>query len=299
MHHGDVGEHSADESDQGRDLRACETYGRTAVGLGLGVKVSPICLRAQSWPATEDEPDNDREDGIEDERGEEQGQRRRGEAVLRQIVVDEDAVDADGRERAGQGTVDDEQTDHELIDPMSARERQRQRRDDGHSEERPERDEDSCQCEEDPGHESDAPADELHAPADDHFDRAVVLSEAEEIGQADEREEEVDGKACEELFGCLVQDEAADAGGCDEAEQAHIDVPPGSDDEHQAEDDYADQFCTHGFSFSFERQPRNVRRHKGMRLKLMHVTWCDQVHSAYELTVTFSGRTQSPIRRFV
>jgi hypothetical protein len=163
----------------------------------------------------------------------------------------------------------------------------------------PERDEDSRECEEDPRHESDAPADELHTQMDDHFDGAVVLGEAEQVGQADEREEEIDGKSCEELLGRLVQDEAADAGGRDEAEQPHIDVPPGSDDEHQSEDDHADQFCTHGFSFSFERQPGNVRRHMGMRLKLMHVTWCDQVHSAFELTATLSGRTPEPIRRFV
>src|SRR5699024_8360401 len=67
-----------------------------------------------------------REHEIEDQWREEQRHRSRGEPVLRQVVVDEDAVDTDRRERAGQCPVDDEQAGHELVDPVPAGEGQRQ-----------------------------------------------------------------------------------------------------------------------------------------------------------------------------
>ena len=72
-----------------------------------------------------------------------------------------------------------------------------------------------------------------------------------QIGQTHKREEEVDGEAGEELLWGLVEDETADSCRCDEAQQAHVDVTPSADDEHQAEDDHADQFRTHGSSVSF------------------------------------------------
>ena len=41
----------------------------------------------------------------------------------------------------------------------------------------------------------DPASDELHAPVDEYVDGAVVLREAEQIGQPEQREEQIDRKA--------------------------------------------------------------------------------------------------------
>ena len=81
------------------------------------------------------QPHDEGEDEVEDQRREEQRHRGGGQPVLREVVIDEDAVDADGGEGAGEGTVDDEEADHELIKTVSAGEGQGQRSDDRHGEE--------------------------------------------------------------------------------------------------------------------------------------------------------------------
>ena len=167
------------------------------------------------------------------------------EVVVLEEVIDVDAVDTQRAEQAGHAAVDDHHAHHQLVDAVAAGERDSQRGDDADREDRADGHEEAGQCEEDPRHDRTVAAHRAHRPTQDDVDRAVLLGEAEEVGQTHQRDHEVDGETTEDLvediagvFGGVGElgDGQGDEEGADEAEDAEVDVAQGSEQEDQDED---------------------------------------------------------------
>jgi hypothetical protein len=71
------------------------------------------------------------------------------------------------------------------------------------------------------------------AQAHQPVDGAVVLRQREQVGDADQREEEFGGEAGHDGLGLHAGDQRADQEGPDEGDDAHVDGQGGAEDEHR------------------------------------------------------------------
>jgi hypothetical protein len=76
---------------------------------------------------------------------------------------------------------------------------------------------------------------------------AVVVRDREQVGDTDQDDEQVAGKAREDVvLGDAHRTPDDERGG--DAEQTHVDRPQGADDEDRYEDEYRCDFLRHGLS---------------------------------------------------
>jgi hypothetical protein len=183
---------------------------------------------------------------VEKERRAEEQQPVGDHFALREVSVDEHPVDADGRKCTRERAMYDQQAHHELVVPVAASEVQRQRRNDAYREQRTASDQRRGHGEEDPRTERDVAADDPHTPPHEHIDGAIVLRERKQVGQADQRDECIDGEAPPDVGDPAVEEDRAEHERTHEPKDAHVHVTPRGDHEHEREDDDGDQFDAHG-----------------------------------------------------
>ena len=87
--------------------------------------------------------------------------------------------------------------------------------------------------EHDPGDRADPALDRTHGHAHQPVDRAVVLRQGEQPGDADQGQEQPARKAGDDILGGLRGQQRADQKGADKGQDAHVDRPDGRDHEHQ------------------------------------------------------------------
>ena len=82
--------------------------------------------------------------------------------------------------------------------------------------------------------------------ADEPVDRAVVLCDREQVGDADQRDEQVTRKAGKDARGGHVDVQTSDNEGHDERQRAHVDRQRRANDEQYDQPDDACYFRRHG-----------------------------------------------------
>ena len=149
-------------------------------------------------------------------------------------MIGDTAVNADRREAAGLAAVRDHKAHQHRTDSVPVGKAHRNGCQDRHgagtdgADGRQQR----CDKEHHPRDYGDAPTGNLDAVMHEQIDRAVALGDREEIGDADQRDEEIAGKAREDLCrGHIDKQRAHDESG-GESERAHIDRHCRGDDEH-------------------------------------------------------------------
>ena len=96
------------------------------------------------------------------------------------------------------------------------------------------------------GTERGVAADDPHTPFHEHIDGTIVLRERKQVGQADQRDECIDGEAPPDVGDPAVEEDRAEHERTHEPKDAHVHVTPRGDHEHEREDDDGDQFDAHG-----------------------------------------------------
>ena len=167
---------------------------------------------------------------------------RDGEAVLQRDVVHQDAGHGQRGEAAGVGPVDDEgahqhRVDARLVGQAQGRRGQQRHRRGGEGAQRRQR---RGQQEEHPGEQHGLAPDQPHAGLDDDVDGPVPLGHAEEVGHADDRQDDAGREVRQDFLVAHAQHEVADAEGRHQPHDADVQRPLGGDDEHHHKDDERD-----------------------------------------------------------
>lgn len=161
------------------------------------------------------------------------------EAGLGDESVDDDAVDGYGGEPSSLRSVDDEHTHHQRIDLVASGETQADGGDDR----------DGCRAEgadggdaggdgeHDPWDQTDAIVYEFDCAIDKYIDGAVVLGDGEEVGHADQGQEEISWKGREDVVGLHSEDDCSEKECADEGQGSHVDGKDCRDDEHRRKHD--------------------------------------------------------------
>nr|WP_238453263.1 hypothetical protein [Micromonospora sp. ATA51] len=194
-------------------------------GAGAGVE-GPA---GEQFAAAPHEVRGEADGEVDEERGqEEQGRVARQPRLLDHTVGDA-AEDADRREAAGTGPVDDQQAHHERVDLVPPREAQADRGDDRHRrrDHGPDRGEAGGHQEHDPRDQPDPAPDQSDRGLDEPVDRAVGLRDGEQVRDADEDDEQIARETGEDGIGLLaevlpVEDRDADDEGGDDRERAEV-----------------------------------------------------------------------------
>ncbi|MNN07466.1 hypothetical protein D3C81_1202920 [compost metagenome] len=152
-------------------------------------------------------------------------------------LVGDAAIDADWREAPTLRAVDDHQAHQQRVDAVARRKAQRNRRDDGHRgrADRADRRQQRRDHEHDPRNGGDPAAHRTHRKPHQPVDGAIVLRHGEQVGDADQGQEQVGGKAGKDRLGRHGRDQGADQEGADKGERAHVDRQHRGDDKHQPE----------------------------------------------------------------
>ena len=230
-------EHGGDQR-QREDLLAVRTAGAGCVEVGVLAAFAVAQLAQQG----EQHDGQDGEDEVEGEAGGEERALGDGEAVLDRDVVHQHAGHGQRGEAAGVGTVDDEGAHQYRVDARLVGEA-----DGGRCQQRHGGRGEGAQGRQGGGHQEEHPGkqqrfapDEAHAGLDDDVDGAVSLGHAEEVGDADDRHDDVGREVREDLLVGHAEHEVADAEGCHQPHHADVQRPFGGDDEHHHEDDERD-----------------------------------------------------------
>ncbi len=164
----------------------------------LGIGVDPA---VQQIPAAEQEEDHHAEQSVDHVGRDEQPERGAGQPAARHHPVRDRAEDADRREAARAGAVDDQQAHQHRVDPVPPREGQADRGDDRdrRGDDGAERGEDRDDDEHHPRDQRDPTADEPHRGLHEPVDRPVVLGDREQVRDADEDDEQVRREVGEHL----------------------------------------------------------------------------------------------------
>ena len=206
-----------------------------------------VDVLADQRPAAEENEEQNPDRGVEQQTAEEQGQGAVDEARVGGDGVDGDAVDADRREATGLRAVNDHHAHQQCIDLVPCGEPERDRRDDRHGRrsERADRGEHPGDAEHHPRDECDPAPYQADGAPDHEVDGPVVLRDGEQVGDADQRQEQLAGKAADDVVGAHSHGEGADEEGGHEAERAHVHRQHRRGDEHDDERDYWYQFGRH------------------------------------------------------
>ena len=186
-------------------------------------------------PPAQDHEQDRRHRRVDEEACRKGRQRRQGQACLLNHAVGDAAIDADGRKAPGLRAMDDHQAHQQRVDMVSEGKAQRDGRHDRHRA--------GADCahggqqrgnaEHDPGNRPDAALDRAHRHAHQPVDRAVVLRQGEQPGDAHQGQEQPAGKARKDVLGRLRGQQRADQKGPDKGQNAHVYRPDGRHDEHQ------------------------------------------------------------------
>ena len=84
-----------------------------------------------------------------------------------------------------------------------------------------------------PRHEGHSSSDRADCRVNDPVDRAVVSGQREQVGDADQDDEEAGREAVEDLAGIDGEDQCPDDEGSHQGERTHVHRPHGGYDEHQ------------------------------------------------------------------
>jgi hypothetical protein len=165
-----------------------------------------------------------------------------GKAVFNGNVVDQHAGHGQRGKAAGMGAVDDERAHHHGVDAGLVRKAEGCgcEQGDGGRREGAQRRQRGSDQEEDPGQQHRLAPDEADAGLDDDVDGAVPLRHAEEVRDADDRQDDAGGEFLEDLLVAHAEHEVTDAEGRHQPHHADVQRPFGSDDEHHHEDDERD-----------------------------------------------------------
>jgi hypothetical protein len=131
--------------------------------------------------------------------------------------------------------VHDHQAHEQGVDAVLRGEPEGDRGDDGHGgrAHRSDRGQDGRDAEHDPGDRDDAPADAAYGQPDEPVHRPVLLGDGEEVGDADQRQEQITGKAREDVVRGQVRDVDADQERRREGDRPHVHRQQGGHDEHR------------------------------------------------------------------
>ena len=186
-------------------------------------------------------------------------------SLLLDDAVDDRAEDADRREAAGGRAVDDHQAHQDRVDLVADGEAERDRRDDRHrrGDDRADRGQHRGDREHHPRDQRDAPADRAHRGVHEPVDGAVVVRDREQVGDADQDDEQVAREAGEDVV-LGDPDGAADDERGGDAEQAHVDRAQRADGEDRHEDEYRCDFLVHP-SLSLTRECLSDELHRVAR----------------------------------
>ena len=189
---------------------------------------------AQQLHAAEQEEQQQRHRQVDAQAGQHGRQLAERQARLGDDLVGDAAVDADRREAAALRAVHHHQAHQQRIDAVLGGEAERDRRDDRHRRraDRAHGREQRGDEEHDPRDGGDAPAHRAHRQLDQPVDRAVVLRQREQVGDADQREEQVGREAAHDGLGVHAGHQRADEEGADEGDHAHVDRQHGGQHEH-------------------------------------------------------------------
>jgi hypothetical protein len=225
--------------------------GRGTPGSALGellleglVGVDPAG-RESATAEREEQHDGDHQ--VHQQAGEEEPDLADRQVVLAHHGVGDGAVDADRREAAGLRAVHDEHAHQQGVDLVAAGEAEGDRADDGAGGRagRTDGGEHTGHREHHPRDQHDASPDGVHRLAHDQVHGAVVLGDREQVGDADQGEDQVAADAADDLL--LVETEGvhADQPSGDEGECTHVDRQRGADREDRDESDDGYPFRGH------------------------------------------------------
>ena len=198
------------------------------------------CQRqARAAQTAEHDEDHHGNPQVEQQAGDEQRERRIGQPGRRHDLIGDATENAHRRKAAALGAMNHHQPHQHRVDAVLHGEVQRNRRQDrGHR--RAQRAETGQQCrhhEHHPGDPGDASTHHQHRPLDQPVDGAVVLRDAEQIGDPDQRQEQVTGKPGKDRRRGHFQYHRTDDKGRRKGQRTHVDGQHAGD----AEDDHQHQ----------------------------------------------------------
>ncbi len=157
--------------------------------------------------------------------------------------------------------MNNHQSHHDRIDAVLERKTQRHRGQDGdrRRSERTEAGDDGGDQEHDPGNPRHMSAHQFDRALDQPIDSTVDLGDGEQVGNADQCQEEVAREASKYFRRLHSHDERADQKGAREGERAHIDRLHGGDHEHA--DQQRDRQNLDVHSFLPRETPSGARSH--------------------------------------
>ena len=229
---------------------------------------------AQQGDATEGEEADRRHHQVEAQAGQEHRHLGYFQPGFLHHAIGDAAVHADRREAARLRTMDDQQAHHQRIDVVLLGKAQGDRADDGDrgGAQRTERGEHRGDHEHHPRNGHDMAAHRFHCPVHQQVDGAVLLRDGEQIGNADQGQEQIAGKAGQDLLATHVDPQPADDEGQREGDRTHVDRHRGGDDEHDHQTDDRCDLWTHAPSQTRDsRTARMETRHPGVRRR---TAWC-------------------------
>jgi hypothetical protein len=203
------------------------------------VRVDPL---GHQLAATQQHEQDRRHHQVDDQAGQEHGQLAGGQVVLLHHRVRDRAVDADRGEPAALRAVHDEHAHHQRVDLVLAGEAQRDRADDraGGRTGGADRGQQRGDREHHPRDQRDPAADGPDRRSDDQVHGAVVLGDREQIGDTDQRQDQVAADAAEDLALAQVEGEHADQPRGDVRQRAHVDRQQRAD--HEQGDQRQDRY---------------------------------------------------------
>jgi hypothetical protein len=197
-------------------------------------------LPRQQAATAEHQEDDDSDQQIEAQARKEQMYVVAGQIGALHDLIRDASIDAHGREAAALRAMNHHQSHQERMNAVLLRKAQGYRRDD--------RDSAGTHCadareqrrdeEHHPGNGCRVAAHAADGLTNQPVDRAVVLRDREQVGDADQRDEQVTRKARQDVGGRHVDVQAADDEGHDERQCTHVDRQrrPDHEQDHQADD---------------------------------------------------------------